>query len=379
MNEVRRMIAAADTAAGPTYLATVVAVDGSAYRRPGARMLILPDSERIGTISGGCLERDLCHSAPWLAQDGPHLVSFDTRSEPDDPNPRYNLGCSGVIHVLVERLSGDAHCPLEPLRTVMTSGRARVVATVFAREGTGFPPPGTRLTVEQMTACFGELPAGAQAVGDDGRPINAEVRDGDNACRLLIERIDPPRPLWVFGAGDDAQPLSAMADQLGWDVTIVDKRAHMATAARFPTARQRVCVDPHDAPAQLAASSHTAAILMTHDFAADAALLPWLLASEAGYIGLLGPKLRTAKLMKTLRDEGRLPRLDQLDRLHTPVGLDLGGSTAAEIALSVLAEIVAVDNHRGGGRLHQRQGAIHEATPTVTVDLSDHSRTAVGA
>ncbi len=383
MSELRRMIEAADRAldaGGAVYLATVVDVDGSAYRRPGARMLILPEGGRVGSISGGCLERDLCRAAPALAADGPRVVSFDTRAGADAPNPRYDLGCSGVIHVLVERVTrdGDDAGPLAPLRATLRTRQPRVAATVFHADDARFPATGTRLDEAALRDRFAPVREVVATVSAAGRPVACELTHGEASCRMLIERIDPPRPLLVFGAGDDARPLAAMASELGWHVTVIDKRPEMVTAARFPAADARVCVPPRDAARRVAIDTRTAAVLMTHSLADDVDLLPWLMESAAGYVGLLGPKSRTARLMRRLHERGRLPAPDRLDRLHAPVGLDLGASAPPGVALAILAEIMAVDNARGGGRLQERDGPIHEPASHIVIDLRAASRAHAG-
>ncbi len=366
-SEIERMIAAADRADGVVCLATVVDVDGSAYRRPGARMLVLPGAEAIGSISGGCLERDLCRAAIELTAQGPKVVTFDTRADLAGSNKRYDLGCAGIIHVLVERVTEGMDGPLGALRRTLESDRPCVVATVYRSDGDGGPAIGTRVFASSEapadggTAALREALAGAfDDVGASGRACNVEIVEGEKDCRLLVERVDPPRPFWIFGAGHDAEPLCAMAAELGWRVTVVDKRAERLVADRFPGAANRVCVDPGDLTRRLEPNERTAAVVITHDFADDQVVVPWLLENGVGYVGLLGPKSRTARLAASWHAAGRHRVLAALDRLHSPVGLDLGGSTPAAIAVSILAEIVAVDHGRDGGALGDRSGAIHE-------------------
>jgi hypothetical protein len=143
MSELRRIVQAVDAVPGTLCLATVVDVVGSAYRGPTARMLVLPDGRHIGTISGGCLERDLCNAAPELVRGGPRLISFDTRSDATSFTPRYNLGCSGIVYVLVERITRDDLCPARHLRRVLETDRPLVVATIYQSDGS-LGPIGTR-------------------------------------------------------------------------------------------------------------------------------------------------------------------------------------------------------------------------------------------
>ena len=186
---------------------------------------------------------------------------------------------------------------------------------------------------------------------------------------MLIEKISPPKPLWIFGAGDDALPLAAMAWELGWDVTVVDHQASLLTQQRFPYAR-RVCEAWHNAHESLQPTPETAAVLITHSFDADKLLLPQLLTSNVSYVGVLGPKSRTGKVMRELHAAGKLPKTETLERLHTPIGLDIGATSASEIAISILGQIVANDNDRDGGQLQQREGPIHEPVRHVLIDLT---------
>ncbi len=348
-------------ATGRLILATVVDVVGSSYRRPTARMLILPDGSHIGTISGGCLERDLCRSASQLTKNGPRLVSFDTRLHSTNFNPRYHLGCSGIIYVLVEPITSKNHASIDRLRRVIQSEQALITATVYQADTAGWFSLALRFDdVDSLPIAFQTAVETIWAdVQSTGRPTCCELAWESYAARILIERISPPKPLWIFGAGDDAIPLANMAWQLGWAVTVVDHRASRLSADRFPNAR-RVCDSWDKVLDQIRSTCDTVAVLMTHCFDADQVLIPALLRSAVSYVGLLGPKSRTGKIMTLLHQNQTLPELSSLERLHTPVGLDIGAVTPAEIAVSVLGEIVAVGNHRSGGRLGQRQDPIHE-------------------
>lgn len=375
MNELRAMIEAADRAAGPVYLATVVDVEGSAYRREGARMLIVADGARIGSISGGCLERDLCRAAPTVTATGPSVVRFDTRADAAGANVRYDLGCSGVIQVLVERVGG-AQCPLAPVRGMLERGERRVVGTVYHTEGEAQPSVGTRLERDDLRGSFAALRPWWDRVERSARPVRADVRGAAGSCRILIESIAPPRPLWVFGVGDGARALCALAAPLGWAVTVIGGPNQHLSAAGFPAAERRVSLDARDLDAHLAPSPDTAAVMMTHDFDRDARVVPWLLAQQIGYVGLLGPKARTARLMRRLHEDGALPTAAALDVLHSPAGLDLGADTPQTVALSILAEIVASDHARTGGKLSDRTGPIHDPSAAVSVGPGSGRRAA---
>ena len=175
----------------------------------------------------------------------------------------------------------------------------------------------------------------------------------------------------VFGAGDDARPLVRLAAGLGWRVTVADKRPTWADARQFPEAARVICAAPNDALRRVRLREETAVVLMTHSLGDDAALLPEALTSPAGYVGLLGPKSRAAKLMIELHRRGRLPDAAALARLHAPVGLDLGGAEPAGVALSILSQIEASFNGRDGGPLSGRTRGIHEPHQRGRRDLRD--------
>ena len=372
MNELRKMLAAVDDSDAPMVLATVVDVVGSAYRRPAAKMLILPDGSHIGSISGGCLERDLCRDAMRLTAKGPKLISFDTRRDSTDFNPRYNLGCNGLIYVLVERIRRDKECPLTITREVLRSRRPQTVATAYQSD-TG-KEIGQRWTSPRELCDHRQLNAVWDEVETSGRPACCELATARGSTRFLVERVTPPNSLLIFGGGDDAQPLSAMAIELGWDVRVIDPRARQLSSQRFPNV-QRSCVAWTDAVDSLTLSEHTAAVLMTHDYEADRLLLPTLVEAELPYVGILGPKSRTGRLLRDLHSSGKLPASESLARLRTPIGLDLGAQNAGEIAVSILGEMLALQNNRGGGMLRDREGPIHEPVRHVLMEMASTAAT----
>ncbi|QDU89465.1 putative xanthine dehydrogenase subunit A [Pirellulimonas nuda] len=383
MNELRQILHAVASTDEPLHLATVVDVDGSAYRRPGARMLVLPDGGHIGAISGGCLERDLCRQAATICKRGPRLICFDTRSEAMDLNARYGLGCSGVIYVLVEPVTRDDRCPIRRLQEVFETRLPQVVGTVYQTSGGKFSSLqlGQRFAdidlslsglfansyiVEELRYWFGQTRATSRPVccqltrsGDD---------PGESGTRVFIELLSPPKPLWIFGAGDDAIPLAMIAGDLGWCVSVIDDRPGNLTRSRFPTVDRLVLGAREEARRQLPATPQTAAVLMTHHLKKDAEIVPWLCGLQLSYVGLLGPKSRTGELIKHIHAAGNLPPLVQLDKLHTPVGLDIGASNPGEVAVSIVAEIIAVDRRRSGRPLAQRNGPIHHPVAHRLID-----------
>lgn len=325
---VQRLVSAAT---GPAALATLVSAVGSSYRRPGARMLLTGDGQRLGSISGGCLEEDvLIRAGKVLASGRPETVTYDTTSE-NELIWGVGLGCHGVVRVLIERVS--APCAwARALADGFASRRSTVLAVVHGPAGRA--DLGTRLASE-FTA--------------------ASPADGD----VLLETIEPPPVLVIFGAGDDAQPLARFAHELGWRVTVADPRAAFATPARFPTADQVITTPAADLRQLTGLDCRTAAVVMTHHYLHDVPILRALLPQPLAYLGLLGPRQRAEKILADLARDGLTITAAMRQRLHAPVGLDLGATAPETVALSIVAEIQASLTQRNAGPLRERTRPIH--------------------
>lgn len=380
MNEIQAILAEWQRVGGGTdrqgvrgaALATVVRTKGSAYRRPGARMLITPGGKTVGTLSAGCLENDVVERAERVVARGePALVRYDTTSG-DDLVWGLGIGCKGVVQVLIEPLSeGPAVEQLSHMRNWLEAEASGVVATVFEVEGDGECRVGWRGYFAEAGGRAGELSQGALAsrVAADAAAVLRSRRSCVKSyqtpggwAELFLELIEPPMPLFVFGAGPDAVPLVRFAKDLGWRVTVVDHRPGRATKEFFPAADRLVIVRPEEAAQKVHLDARSAAVLMTHNYAHDLELLDFLLASPAFYIGSLGPWSRAEQLLRDILRRRRELGYLELDRFHGPVGLDIGADSPEEIALSILAEIRAVLSSRAGGMLRYRVGPIHDAT-----------------
>ncbi|MBW2392625.1 MAG: XdhC family protein [Deltaproteobacteria bacterium] len=335
-------------------LASVVHTAGSTYRRPGARLLVLPGDEMIGLIGGGCLEGDLLeHALRVRASDEPTLVHYDATAE-DDLVWGLGLGCAGVVDVLLEPVSPAQPGPL----TALTAWRATRETGALA---TGLEDPwlGRHWALHPDGRVDGapddDLRAALAECLESGRGRQLPAAGG----RVSIEIARPPLRLVIFGAGPDAMPVARLALELGWEVELSDPRPAYAQPERFPGARV-VCVPSGEAVAQMAVRDDTYTIVMTHHYLHDRALLAGLLPSATPYIGLLGPRQRADDLIAELLEEGVTMTEKQLERLHGPAGLDLGGDGPEAIALSLIAEIQAVAEGRSGGWLRARKGPIHD-------------------
>jgi xanthine/CO dehydrogenase XdhC/CoxF family maturation factor len=355
-------------------LATVVKVEGSAYRRPGARMLITSGGITVGTISGGCLESDVRERAHRILQGGDAVVvRYDSTSDADGLFG-LGLGCNGIVHVLIEPvLVGDPHGPIAFLAGARQSGHEAVMATVIASDIQGVRA-GMRLWSDRDEHVNGniELAEVVQLLNAEMRAAvgtrRAAVRSLDlpeGRVEALIEVVAPPTRLVLFGAGHDAQPLAQFARQLGWHVTVADHRPAFATTDRFPTVQQVVCASPDEMVFRAAVNGATVAIIMTHHLEHDRLLLRSLLPLPLRYLGILGPRARTERLLNEIEAEGLVLDPCWLERLHSPAGLDLGAETPEEIALSILAEMQATLTGRSGGRLKDHNGPIHGGPETA--------------
>jgi xanthine/CO dehydrogenase XdhC/CoxF family maturation factor len=350
-------------------LATVVDVRGSSYRLPGARMLVDDAGGTFGTVSGGCLEADLLERARRVVRTGdPELIVYDT-SATDDAVFGLNLGCRGVVRILLEPAD---EALLGFLRDRLGSRHAGTMATLVDAAG-GDLSPGTRLMVDErgvVSSGFdpettSAIAEGCLAVLDEERSRIVRHAWGE----LFVEYLAPPMPLVIFGAGPDAVPVVRFAKELGWRVTLVDHRPAMAARPQFAAADEVVVARPEAVEGRVSIDGRTAAVVMTHNYSHDLGLLELLLRSEARYVGVLGPRARTDRLLGELATSGTVPGPREMEKLYAPVGIDIGAESPEEIALSILAEVRAVTSGRRGGMLRDRDGAIHERREEGTAEL----------
>ena len=353
-------------------LATVVAVSGSSYRRPGARMLMTSEGPVAGGVSGGCLETDVFQRACLVLERGkPDLVTYDT-TEDGDIVFGVGLGCRGIIQILIEPLVGPRP-DFEFLAELLARREAGACATVFRRDGPGTAELGERLLLSETGECHDGLSddelsrtvlADALNTLKTGQSQTREYAQANGAVEVWIEALTPAQSLVVFGAGHDAPPLVRLAKELGWHIVVADSRPAYATTERFPQADAVHALPPQEAIAQMTLDARTAVVLLTHNYHQDLALLERLLPLPLSYLGILGPKRRAERLLADL--PAALRTGETLARLHSPVGLDIGADSPELIALSILAEIQAVTAGRPGGFLRERSGPIYSPTPPIT-------------
>jgi xanthine dehydrogenase accessory factor len=345
------------------FLATVVQTKGSTYRQAGARMLIADQGEIAGMVSGGCLEQDiLCHVQQQILPYQPFVITYDTTTE-EDLLWGFGLGCDGVVTVLVEHLANRSNNPLTFITDCFERQQSGILATVFQVEGSLSVPIGARFMLHsdgEIESNIKNVELSAQIATDAQIALQQQTAMHRRYCLPLgqaevsIEVIQPPPHLTIFGAGRDVLPLAQFAKALGWRLMIVDCRSRTTTHDRFPMADCIILTRREAIDRQITINANTIAVVMTHNYLDDLEILRSLLTVPTRYIGLLGARQRTAKLLQHLKI---VP--EHFQRLHAPIGLDIGAETPEEIAIAIIAEIQAVITDRPASSLKQHQSAIH--------------------
>jgi xanthine dehydrogenase accessory factor len=412
-------------------LATVVDIVGSAYRRPGAKLLIEDGGGTMGSVSGGCLEADVREVAQAVVASGvPSLRHYNTGDE--DPVWGLGLGCNGLVDVFVQPATEGPLAALSGrLRQLLAGDSALALATVVAdaeppelgrvlavveaapeaaREAParaagkvpGEAPREASAGAEgrelEMPGAAGRAPAAPELVhGSLGTPeldrqvvarirsLLASGRSGVQTIagrRVFVEALPPPRHLLICGAGDDARPLVAYADDAGFRVTLLDHRPALLAAEWFPQAARRVVARPEDPDLELPPAARSLAVVKTHSLAHDREWVRRLLAAGLPYVGVLGPRGRTDNILRSIAAGDHADRRDpaepadrgdpadrraggaglgggERDRVFGPVGLDLGADGPRQVALSIVAELLAFTAGREARHLSARREAIH--------------------
>ena len=354
-------------------LATVVHVEGSSYRRPGARMLVTEDGQLTGAISGGCLEGDALRKALFaISQQQNKLVTYNTMDD-DDREFGVQLGCNGIVHILFEPIHpGQKFHPIILLEKALVKRQNAVIATVFSLNDYTGTQPGTCLLYKE-NEFTGQLdnecsPGIKQDIIKVAETRNSIVNNYEHKSRILtafIEYLHPSVAIVIAGAGNDVLPLVTMTDVLGWHVTIVDGRPTHATEQRFPTVKKILVGSPEKIVPQLFSDSRTAFILMSHNYNYDKAMLQLLQEKEYAYLGVLGPARKMERMINELAQDGINIREQRMAKIFGPTGLDIGAETSEEIALSVVAEIQKVLTGHSGNPLKYKKGFIHSTQITV--------------
>jgi len=376
MKEIKDIIRSFDEAqkqSKQTALATVVHVDGSSYRRPGARMLITDEGQLTGAISGGCLEGDALRKALLvMSQKRSMLVTYDTMDE-DDAKFGVGLGCNGIIQVLIEPINPDEpNNPIELLKVVASERQSAVLISLFSLENKKGTQPGTCLLIKDNEQIERNIPALKEILVKDGKQVLTGKQSvfrtyhtEKQSITAFIELAEPAVSLVAIGAGNDVIPLISLAEILGWETAVIDGRPALAKKERFVSSCQVLVAKPENVLNQITIDERTVFVLMTHNYNYDMAMLQQLLKRNVVYAGMLGPKKKLERMLNELEEQGVHFTDEQLSKVHSPVGLDIGGETAEEIALSILAEIKAVLSGKQGLSLHSNIGTIHSRSESI--------------
>jgi xanthine dehydrogenase accessory factor len=368
MKEIRSIVEAYNTidfSNTKAVLATVARVEGSSYRRTGARMLVLDNGTYLGGISGGCLEGDALRRArKALVLDKPAVITYDTTQE-DSHQIGVGLGCNGIIDVLFTPLDNrDEQNPVKLLSGLTTKRQPTVVVTITAC-GDELNALGKTLLYRDdnhFLESFVIKEIGPMVVNDIRSCVDQQHSKTitylyeDHNIKVFIEVILPVTHLVIYGSNTDLYSLVRIASELGWDTTVVtniskaDKDLFLgATNVLNSTGKDEPVVD-----------DYTAILLMSHDYKTDLQNLKKTLQTRSSYIGMLGPKKRTDKMYDELMKAGYPVSQVNQDRIFSPAGLDIGANTPEEIALSIAAEVRSHFAGRKGMSLRLREGTIYE-------------------
>ncbi|MEO5968743.1 MAG: XdhC family protein [Bdellovibrionia bacterium] len=364
-------------------LATVLRVQGSSYRQPGARMLITTKGEIAGSVSGGCLERDLIQQARLVnhTQSRFEIIRYDTTDDGEEFESlrSVSLGCQGIVDIGLESIGpGATHPVLEILRESVEQGREGCIATIIST------PENFGLKSSELADILGKVfildsedlnGISKYALADDSELESRIKRDLKELqttqvksyetpvgnIDVLLERIRPPKRWIIFGAGHDSIPLAETAQAIGWHVTVVDCRSSYSMPQRFFSKVDKLIrCEPSEISNKLVLTSDTFCVLATHNYYHDRVILEKLLNSPVDYIGILGPKKKSLSLLDDLKKEGIELDESKLSRIYSPVGIDTGAESPQEIALSIITEAMAVAKKRTAGFLRDRDGPIHD-------------------
>lgn len=356
-------------AGDPPVVVTVVDVEGSAYRRPGAKMAVDPDGEALGAVTPGCLEGPIADIAADVREAGePRTKTFDLTAGGEWD---VGLGCNGVVTLRFESVGEGWLAALDAVERGEPALRVVVVdssspAAVEGDEATldasgepldgapapGVPPAAVREAVRATGRSLSEF-------ARRGRATVAEATVDGHGVTLFLDGLAPAPTLLVFGSQGDVGPVVRQARTVGFRVVVASNRGARADSSAFPDAHEVRAVRGPELASAVEDDERTHVVLMSHDFAEDSLALESVLGTDVPYVGLMGPRKRFESMRDLLRERGADPSAADLERVSTPVGLDLGGGEPAQIALSVVAEALAVANGRDGGRLSTADGPIH--------------------
>lgn len=316
-----------------SILVTLVSLDGSSYRPPGVRMLIVDDGNMIGAVSGGCVEKEILKQSGSVFKTGtPKIMTYDGR---------YRLGCEGLLYLLLESFN-PSEAFLNDFENNLLNENPFEINTNYTREVGECKTGGTEIVFNNSIK---------------HRMNGSKIPFGSDTS-ILAKKMKPCFKLVIIGAEQDAAQLCTFASLLGWHVAVVVSISNPQTIQDFPGAQEILHLEPEDIKS-IKIGKNSAVILMTHSYARDLKYLSQLKEASTSYIGLLGPKKRREKLLNALIE--LFPEIDDafLDLIHGPAGLNIGAVTPQEIAMSICSEILSVIRDKEPIFLSDKINAIH--------------------
>ena len=322
----------------PLALATVIHTEGSTYSKAGRQILITAEGEHAGLVSGGCLEGDLAEHAYDVIKTGTaKLVRYDMRDEADDLWGM-GLGCNGLMQILLQPLSaGNSWQPFSDIATAMAQLVTMPCALVTANNAAE-PAPGNCFIAATNNIWHGTTPPPNWLQAPHNMPAIVQHDSAGGATQVLYWCIKPWTRLLLLGAGPDSVPVVALANALGWEITVADHRPKYLDADKFAHADHTKLISPPSLTEHIDLESFDAVVVMSHHIETDQIYLGQLADLESAYVGLLGPTARKHKLLTSLQ----LADSKFAQRLHGPVGLNIGSDSPETIALALISEIQAV-------------------------------------
>jgi xanthine dehydrogenase accessory factor len=349
-------------------LATVVKVHGSSYRSPGARMLITDDGRWVGSISGGCLEGDALRKARQVMTYKKSItVTYDTREE-SNQNLGIGLGCNGAIDVFIEPVvPGDPNNPVHLFEEFQNTKEPLALATVFSGSMTGekmlVNTGGHELHSFTESSLTQIVKYDLQSLFEAKRSWPKKYLLDNEEIDVFIELVQPAISLIIFGGGFDARPVSELAKSLSWNVSVTDECVAHIAPVFFPSADKLSLCQREFIDRDFDITPYTACVLMSHNYEYDRDVLLKLLKTDAPYIGILGPRKRFDKMHEEFINKKVQLTEKDFNRIHSPIGLDIGAEAPDEIALSIVSEIQSKFSNRSGGFLKYNSGPIHRRDP----------------
>jgi xanthine/CO dehydrogenase XdhC/CoxF family maturation factor len=328
-------------------------------------MLITDDGKWVGSISGGCLEGDALRKARQVMMDRkPMMVTYDTREE-SNQNLGIGLGCNGVIDVLIEPiLLEDSNNPISLFESFISTREPLAIATIFiANEGIG-----EKIILHangEMQDGFSDHEISKSVRGHltnifETKKSEAKAfTSSQGHTEVFMELIQPTVSLIIFGGGFDARPVSHLAKTLGWDVRVTDECVAHIAPLFFPTADKLSLCHRDFIDRDFDITPFTACVLMSHNYEYDRDVLKKLIKTDTPYIGILGPRKRFDKMQEEFVQQGITLTAEDIHRIHSPIGLDIGAETPDEIAISIISEVQGKFANRSGGFLKYRKAPIH--------------------